>query len=73
MHPTTAKILEEIIEDARRGYDRIAPATFTAYHPRANVSAAFRIARRRGIIAVNYQSAAGTPVYRASCRLVQSS
>jgi hypothetical protein len=63
MNTVTATIIEEIARAAKNG-ERVAACTFTACYPRANVSAAFRIARRRKIIAVDYVSCAGTPVYK---------
>ena len=58
----TAEIIEAISQDESQ---MIAPCTYTwAFRSRANVSAAFRIAKQRGIIEVAYTSAAGTPVYR---------
>ncbi len=58
------------IERAVRDGAEIAPCTFTAQYPRANVSAAFRAAKARGIITVSYRSVVGTPVYRKALRLV---
>jgi len=63
MNQVTEQIVAEI-ERAVADGARIAPCTFTACYPRANVSAAFRVARRRGIIVVDTKSCMGTPIYR---------
>lgn len=64
----TETIIAEI-EEAVAGGSRVAPAPFSACYPRANVSAAFRIALERGLIVVDAVSLAGTPIYRKALRL----
>ncbi len=69
-----SKITESIIAHIARAVangERIAPCTFTVCYPRANVSAAFRVARQRGLIVVDYASGLGTPVYRKALQLAK--
>ncbi len=62
MNPITAEIIEAIKVDTS---SMITPAIYTwAFKSRAHVSAAFRMAKKQGIIEVDYISAAGTPVYK---------
>lgn len=68
MTATTQRIVDEIEQMVADG-SRIAPATFTVFHPRANVSAAFRVARKQGIIMVDSPSCVGTPIYRKALQL----
>lgn len=70
MKATTQRIIDEI-EQAVADGSHISPATFTAYFPRANVSAAFRVARKQGIIVVDSPSCAGTPIYRKALRITE--
>jgi hypothetical protein len=65
---TTEQIVAEIAEAAKAG-TLVAPASFSAFYPRAKVSAAFRMAKARGIIVVDYVGSAGTPVYKMALRL----
>ncbi len=66
MNPRTAECLAEIKRAATTGQTLIAPCTFTPCFGPAATSAAFRIAKRDGIIEVNYTSCVGTPVYQAA-------
>ena len=66
MSPKTAEVYAAIQDAVRSGQKYIAPVTFSACFPRASVSAAFRMAKRDGIIEVQYVSCVGTPVYQAS-------
>lgn len=66
MNTRTAEALAEIKSAAASGQKMIAPALFSHFFGRAAVSAAFKIAKREGIIVVDYISVAGTPVYRPS-------
>jgi hypothetical protein len=66
MNIRTEAALTEIKTAAANGQTMIAPALFSHFFGRAAVSAAFKIAKQRGIIEVSYISAAGTPVYRPS-------
>lgn len=62
---TSAKTLEIIEAIKQDTSDRIVPCMYSwAFKSRANVSAAFRIAKRDGIIEVAYTSVQNTPVYR---------
>lgn len=60
------RVLDEITKDVARGYEMIAPVTFSHCYGRAATAAAFRIAKADGLIEVAYTSAAGTPVYRGT-------
>ena len=64
MSPKTAEVLAEIKAAVRQGQERIVPCLFSHCFGRAATSAAFRIAKARGIIEVAYMSCVGTPVYR---------
>lgn len=66
MNPKTAEALAEIKAAIAAGQTRIVPAIFSHCFGRAASSAAFRIAKRDGLIEVAYTSAAGTPVYQAA-------
>lgn len=68
MSPTTELIVAEIVRAVANGA-RIAPVTFAACYPRANVSAAFRVARKRRLIVVDSLSVCGTPIYRMALKL----
>lgn len=68
MSPTTERVITDIVRAVADGA-RIAPVTFTACYPRANVSAAFRATRKRGLIVVDCLSVCGTPIYRMGLRL----
>ncbi|MCH7720390.1 MAG: hypothetical protein IH988_05295 [Planctomycetes bacterium] len=63
MNDRTEQVIAAIQAAADDGV-LIAPAMFTAFHPRACVSAAFRIAKARGIIVEDYMGGTGVPVYR---------
>lgn len=64
MNTQTEAALNEIKSAAAAGQQMIAPVSFSHFFGRAATSAAFKIAKRDGIIEVAYTSAAGTPVYR---------
>lgn len=64
MNTRTEAALTEIKSAAAAGQKMIAPVTFSHFFGRAATSAAFKIAKRDGIIEVAYTSCAGTPVYR---------
>jgi len=64
MNPKTRAALIAIEAAVMEGQQRIAPATFSHLYGRAATSAAFRLAKARGLIEVSYTSSAGTPVYR---------
>lgn len=49
---------------------RIAPSLFSHCFGRAATSAAFRMAKSRGLIEVAYISCAGSPVYRLTAKAV---
>jgi hypothetical protein len=66
MSPKTEAALNEIKSAVASGQQLIAPVTFSHFFGRAATSAAFRIAKKEGIIIVNYISAAGTPVYKGA-------
>lgn len=66
MNTRTAEALAAIKTAAAEGQKMIAPALFSHFYGRAAVSAAFKIAKREGVIVVYYISCAGTPVYRPS-------
>lgn len=66
MNTRTADALAEIAGAVSANQQMIVPAIFSHYYGRAAVSAAFKIAKREGLIEVAYISAAGTPVYRPS-------
>lgn len=66
MSPKTQAALNDIRAAVAGGQQRIAPATFSAFHGAASTSAAFRIAKAQGLLEVAYQSCVGTPVYRAA-------
>ena len=68
MNAQTQAIVNDIQAAADAG-TLIAPATFTHCHGRQFVSAAFRVAKARGIIVNDYTSVMGTPVYRKALRL----
>ena len=59
IHPTTQKILDDL---ATNTSSSIIPATYSHFFPRQYVSAAFRIAKERGIIEQDGVSAIGTPI-----------
>lgn len=65
MNKVTLQIIEELKTD--KG-DLITPSVYSHFYPRANVSAAFKIAKRDGIIQVKYMSCVGTPVYTNSVK-----
>ena len=61
--PKTQEVLDALEQDD--GKYGISATTYTwAFRRRANVAAAFWIAKARGIIVVDFISVAGTPVYR---------
>ncbi len=66
MNTRTAECLAEIKNAVASGQTRIVPCIFSHCFGRAATSAAFRIAKRDGIIEVNYTSCVGTPVYQAA-------
>lgn len=67
MNLKTAEVLAEIKSAAASGQTMIVPSIFThCFKNRAAVSAAFRIAKRDGVIEVNYMSCVNTPVYQAA-------
>jgi hypothetical protein len=63
MNTRTEAALTEIKSAVAAGH-MIAPAFFSHFFGRAATSAAFKIAKRDGLIEVAYTSCAGTPVYR---------
>ena len=65
MSPKTAEALEAIKNDTS---ETIAPSLYSYSFGRAAAAAAFRIAKRDGLIEVAYTSCAGTPVYRKPAR-----
>lgn len=66
----TNQIVTEITKAVRSGLT-VAPVTFSACYGRANTAAAFRMARARGLIVVDYISCGGTPVYRMGLTLTK--
>lgn len=62
--PSAAAALAEIKKAVSEGQDKIVPAIFSHIYGRGATSAAFRMARARGLIEIAYISCAGTPVYR---------
>jgi len=66
MSNNTASRTEEIIAAivTTSHTHRIAPALFSHCFGRAHTSAAFRLAKSRGLIEVAYISCAGSPVYK---------
>lgn len=62
----TQAALDEIKAAVAAGQDKIAPAIFSHCFGRAATSAAFRMAKKAGIIEVAYVSMVGTPVYRGA-------
>ena len=68
IHPTTQKILDDL---ANNTSSSIIPATYSYAFPRQYVSAAFRIAKQRGIIERRATSCVGTPIYQRPIRLVR--
>lgn len=64
MNTKTAIAYNEIVAAVAAGQDKIVPAIFSHCYGRAATSAAFRLAKRDGLIEVNYMSMVGTPVYR---------
>lgn len=66
MNEKTQAALAEIESAIAAGQTRIVPALFSHCFGRAASSAAFRVARARGLIEVAYTSCAGTPVYQAA-------
>lgn len=66
MSQDTKRALDDIRRAVANGEQTIAPVTFSHFYGRAATAAAFRMARAAGLIEVAYQSAAGTPVYRAA-------
>ena len=64
MSPKTQAALTAIEAAVAEGQQRIAPATFSHFYGRAATSAAFRVAKARGLIELAYTSCAQTPVYR---------
>lgn len=65
MSPKTKEALDAIKQDTCK---TITPCLYSYSFGRAAASAAFRIAKRDGLIEVAYISAAGTPVYRKPAR-----
>jgi hypothetical protein len=66
MNDRTEAALNEIKSAVAANQQMIAPALFSHFFGRAATSAAFKIAKRDGLIEVAYTSCAGTPVYRPS-------
>ena len=66
IHPTTQKIIDDL---ATNTSGSIIPATYSYAFPRQYVSAAFRIAKRLGIIERRATSCVGTPIYQRPLRL----
>ena len=64
--PKTLEVLAEIQRAATSGQRMIAPAIFSHCYGMAATSAAFRMAKKRGIIEVAYISVVGTPCYQAA-------
>ena len=63
MNAKTLAAYNEIKRAVKTGQSRIAPVTFSPFYGRGATSAAFRIAKREGLIVVAYISCVGTPVY----------
>lgn len=66
MNVKTAAALAEIKSAVASGQTMIVPSIFSHFFGRTAVSAAFRIAKRDGIIEINYMSCVNTPVYHAA-------
>ena len=66
MNTRTADAYNEIKRAAAEGQTRIVPCIFSHCFGRAATSAAFRLAKKHGIIEVAYTSVIGTPVYQAA-------
>lgn len=64
MNTRTEAALAEIKSAVAANQQMIAPAFFSHFFGRAATSAAFKLAKRDGLIEVAYTSCAGTPVYR---------
>jgi hypothetical protein len=64
MKSETADVIESIKAAVAAGEDRITPAIYSFAFGRAVTAAAFRKAKKDGLIEVNYWSVAGTPVYK---------
>lgn len=65
MSPKTEAALAEIRRAAAAG-QTIVPGIFSHFYGRAAVSAAFRIAKRAGIIEEVARSVVDTPIYKAA-------
>jgi hypothetical protein len=68
MNTRTEAALNEIKSAVAANQKMIAACTFSHFFGRAATSAAFKIAKRDGLIEVAYTSCAGTPVYRPATR-----
>lgn len=66
MSPKTQEAYDAIASAVASGQTRIAPVTFSFCFGRAATSAAFRMARKNGLIEVAYVSVVGTPVYQGA-------
>ena len=66
MSPKTEAAYSEIKSAIAAGQTKIVPAIFSHFFGRAAVSAAFRLAKKNGLIEVAYTSCVGTPVYQAA-------
>lgn len=66
MNNRTAEAYTELKNAIAAGQTRIVPAIFSHCFGRAAASAAFRLAKRDGIIEVAYYSMTGSPVYQAA-------
>lgn len=60
---TSEEVVAEILASTT---DMIAPGIFSHCYGRAATSAAFRMAKERGLIEVNYIGGTGVPVYKLS-------
>jgi surfactin synthase thioesterase subunit len=58
--------LDEIVAALASGQKTLCPAIFSHCYGRAAASAAFRVAKQRGIVEVAYIGGTGTPNYRAA-------
>ncbi len=65
MSPKTQKALDEMVAWAREGNDVIPMFFSECNHGRAAVSAAIRVAKKRGLLIEDRKDGCGNPLYRA--------